>query len=185
MFIASVFGRLSASGSERIPLFFSELSPTVPTHRFKVALCQKLLTETTNTSSASVRPRAQVRAHPRALRSTDSSSNHISQSTSTNNATPLPSNKYPLPDPNEICQLLEMNIGITSSSVITKSLLLRVKFELLVSCGAIHHGALNDSEWLNFVRESKLTKTLDLVFSPSNGEESETYRNLLESVLHV
>lgn len=183
MFVASVFGRLSASGSERIPLFFSELSPTVPTHKFKVTLCQKFLTETTNNSSASVRPRAQVRAHPRALRS-DSSSDQISRSTSTNNATPLLSNKYPLPNPNEICQLLEMNIDTTSSSVITKSLLLRVKFELLVSYGAIHHGVLNDSEWLNFVRESKLTKTLDLAFS-LNNEESGTYRNILESILYV
>lgn len=179
MFTASVFGRLTASGSEKIPLYFSELSPTVPTHRFKVALCQKFLTETTNNSSASVRPRAQARA-PRALRADASSY----RATFTSNPAPLISNTYHLPTSNEICQLLEMNID-TTSPIITKSLLLRVKFELLVSYGAIRHGALDNSEWQNFMRESKLTKTLDVAFSPNDGEESGTYRSLLESILNV
>jgi hypothetical protein len=184
MFIASIFGRLSASVSEKIPMFFSELNPTLAVHKFKVTLCQKFLTETTdNNFTATARPKAQARAQPRALRS-DPSTNQIARFVSTSNALVPNSNKYPLPNANEICQLLEMNIDTTSSRVITKPLLLRIKFELLVSYGTLQREVLKDPGWMKLVQESKFNNTLDIAFGPGGGEGG-VYRSSLESIRNV
>ncbi|KAF9469890.1 hypothetical protein BDZ94DRAFT_1316995 [Collybia nuda] len=183
MFIASIFSHFSPPPFEKLPLFFSELIPTVPTHRLKVILCQKILMETVHSNTpSSARPSVHARAHPRALR-TDPTNGGASWSAPVNNATLPLSNKYFLPNPNEIRQLLEMNVDMTSSGGITKSLLMRVKFELLVSFRAIHHTNLNDLEWSNFTQKSNLDKILDLVFNPNDG--GEIYRNLLKNLLNV
>jgi hypothetical protein len=182
MFVASVFNSLSASGSEQLAALLSSLGPSLAVHRFKVALCQKFFATAGNDShsQADERWKVQARAQPRACRPERNATAPDVIPTSASRA--QSNNKLPLPECSEICRLLEMKFAALSPSSITPSLMLRLKFELINSYGALQleaWGSEKDQNWLGNLRDGRLLKTLSLAF---DGEEGKMYLDLLESI---
>lgn len=187
MFVASVFSRLTASELEKLPVLFSSLGPTPAVHRFKVALCQKFLSDTNDAYLHGGRPKAQVRAQPRArpMRA-DVPTDKISSKPVSTNTAPS-SNKYPLPDYTEVHRLMETNTAAQSSILITASLQSRIKFEFMNSYGTLQSEALpsgKDAEWLASLHNGMMGKTIDLAFeSADDVEESRIFRESLRGIM--
>jgi hypothetical protein len=190
MFVASVFSRLSASGSEQLSALFSAVSPSPAVHRFKVSLCPKFLVDTANDGPSRVeeRPKAQARAQPRAFRlarETAASDDRILTSTSESSGPLSHYSKYPLPEYNEIRRLMETKISASSINFMTMPLLLKIKFELFNSYAALQSEILRperDPEWVDCLQDGNFNRTLDLAFG---GESGKMHRELLENIVRT
>ncbi|KAF8070655.1 hypothetical protein FPV67DRAFT_1448356 [Lyophyllum atratum] len=186
MFVASVYSRLTATDLEKLPVLFSNLSPSPAVHRFKVVLCQKFLTDSSHAKVGDARPKGQARAQPRALRQarTDSSGVEKGKSQSTESTSLPQSIKNPLPGYEEIRRLMETNVP--PSMGITTPFLWRIKFELMNSYGLLQSVmplAERDTGWLTSLHNGETTKILDLAFAPDDDRgENRFFRETLQSI---
>jgi hypothetical protein len=188
MFVASVFSRLSASGSEQLSALFSAVPPSLAVHRFKVSLCPKFLVDAANGghSRADERPKVQARAQPRAFRlarDPAAPGDMTVTSTSENSGSLSHYSKHPLPEYNEIRRLMETQISASSINFMTVPLLLKIKFELFNSYAALQSEIPRperDPEWVDCLQDGNLNKTLDLAFGSEPGK---VYRVSLESII--
>jgi hypothetical protein len=189
MFVASVFSRLSASGSEQLFALFSVMTPSLAVHRFKMLLCPKFLVDTTNDGRSRVdeRPKVQARAQPRAVRLVQDPAAACDKATPTSDSSGLVSHysKHPLPEYSEIRRLMETKISASSTNFMTVPLLLKIKFELFNSYAALQSKIPKlerDPEWLDCLQSENLSNTLDLAFA---GETGKMYRESLEKIVRT
>ena len=185
MFVASVFSRLSASGSEQLSALFSAVPPSPAVHRFKVSLCLKFLVDTANGGHSRVdeRPKVQARAQPRAFRLARDPGDMTVTSTSENSGPLSHYSKHPLPEYNEIRRLMETQTSASSINFMTIPLLLKIKFELFNSYAALQSEIPRperDPEWVDCLQDGNFNKTLDLAF---DSEPDKVYRVSLESII--
>jgi hypothetical protein len=183
MFVASVFSRLSASGSEQLSVLFSAVPPSPAVHKFKVSMCPKFLVDTANDGHSRVeeRPRVQARAQPRALARDTTTPGDTSTSESSG---PL-SHYSKLPEYNEIRRLTETEISTSSINFMTLPLLMRIKFELFNSYAALQSEiprSEKDPEWVNCLQDESLNRTLDRAFG---GESGRMYKESLQSIVRT
>ncbi|KAF8639505.1 hypothetical protein AX17_001410 [Amanita inopinata Kibby_2008] len=180
LFIASVFNRLSTATAERLCMLFSSLSPSLPVHRFKVALCYKFISELESVkdkspSSNPSKPQARARK-PHSSRRASNSFTSLTSGPSTANI------KHLLPCQAVLRALESKNLVATDAA-----LLLRVKFELLLSYGTIQQSISSgdrDPEWINALQQAKLNSILTAAFNSEN-EESTKYRRLAQCTVSM
>ncbi|KAF5385121.1 hypothetical protein D9615_000897 [Tricholomella constricta] len=189
IFVSSVYSRLTATELEKLPALFSGLSPSLAVHRFKVLLCQKLLTDSRHATHREARPQPQIRAQPRALRQTrtESSMKSISDESVKPPTSSAQLNKTTMPGYAEIQRLVEMKVSPFSANV-SSSFVLRIKFELLTSYGMLQSAASSaekDAEWLAALRGGRIAHTSDLAFGSDDleGGESGAFRTTFQSIL--
>ncbi|KAG5649172.1 hypothetical protein H0H81_005720 [Sphagnurus paluster] len=143
MFLSAIYTRLASSSGTLIPALFSALPPTHEVHAFKVALCQKLLTDPAPAQARRVQPRARKNSHaPR----------------------PPPSKAkdqqaHPIPGYTEFQRLLEA----PGPADFVGAVMGRIRFELVVAYGALQSGNRDkgkgrdrDREWVLALREGRV-----------------------------
>ncbi|TFK44416.1 hypothetical protein BDQ12DRAFT_730480 [Crucibulum laeve] len=190
MFIASLYRRLSASGFDGFALLMSSLPDTLNMHKFKITLCQKIISDAmTNDPPMTMnpRPKPQARAQPRAVRVPRDSQQIQHEEPNLNrppDTIPL-ENKYPLPSSSDIIRLLGARMP-SSSSPATRLILLRAKFELIFSYAfmqaqANRSGEVN-SEWNRSRSNGSLRKLLEDTFGNIDEDSSTYHEVLLQSI---
>ncbi|GLB37638.1 hypothetical protein LshimejAT787_0406890 [Lyophyllum shimeji] len=186
IFVASVYGRLTATALEGLPALFSNLSRSPTVHKFKILLCQKFLTDPSHDQTADARPKAHARVQPRALRQarTESSATQNPKSQLARPGASVQSPINPLPGYTEIRRLMETKPS--PSAIVSTSLLLRIKFELLNSYGMLQSQTPlteKDTEWLASLHDGRMIEILDLAFGRADeGGEGGMLRETIQSI---
>jgi len=196
MFVTSIFTRVSAFTAEQLSDFFSVLEPSPITCRFKIALCQKLITRTSSTGPggpADSRPKPQARAQPRSApvprRGRYDDRTSIEPSSVLTSSSSIVS-KHPSPTSAEILEMLQLPDTQKESArdVNATCSLLQMKFELLVAFGHLQScvGAQEkDSEWLKILRDGRLDQAINSAFRGSKEECDRTWLKALSQIISI
>jgi hypothetical protein len=187
IFVAGVYTRLSSFTADEFGVLFSMLAPSPVVCRFKVALCQRYITYAASThGEGDSRPKPQARAQPRTIRATQRPSepndDGFSNPPAGSNPAASIASKYPLPSSSEILRITEMGSGHSRDI----SAFLRVKFELLVAFGILQSQAAGDHkdrEWLNMIRDGRMTKALSSAFGRDDNGLGSVYRVTLSGIV--
>ncbi|KAG6845305.1 hypothetical protein H0H87_011155 [Tephrocybe sp. NHM501043] len=178
LFVASVYSHLTAAELEKLPALLSNLCLSSAVYKFKIVLCQRLLS---GSGHGQLR-NGPTRVKARALRATKPEENVVPQSTES--ITSAQSTKSHIPSFKEVQRSLETT---TLSVGITQSILLRVKFELLTSYGILQSelaSAERDSDWLNLLRAGGVNNIINSAFG-SHSEDGRAYREVLQAIMLV
>lgn len=184
MFVASLYSHLTAAGLKKLPALLSTLCPSPAALTFKVMLCRKLLSDASRDEVRDGQTRIQARA--RALRATRAEESSSLQPTEISASSQTV--KSPIPSGVEIIRCLETST-LSSFMTVTQSILLRVKFELIISYGTLQYELAmteRDSDWMSILRDGKAKQLIDGVFNGnSDNPNSRIFRDVLQSTMQT
>ncbi|KAJ7282997.1 hypothetical protein C8J57DRAFT_1297234 [Mycena rebaudengoi] len=176
MLVVSVFNRLSTSSWDDLSLLLSSLNPSPAVSKFKIALYQKYLGDSTDIAKTLSRPRPQARAQ-------------LKGSPMKPRDPPQPAPlviKHPALTSTDILRLMEANVSTNMGAAPS-----RIKFELLVSYitfQTLAPEADKDPQWNDLIHNGTLAKTLDTAFgcrTEATAVDHENYRELLNAMLSL
>ncbi|KAF9010495.1 hypothetical protein BDQ17DRAFT_1346323 [Cyathus striatus] len=181
LFVGSVQSRLSTSGDEVWSSILSNLIPSPSVHRFKVSLFQKIINESitkgTDTLPRTARPRP--RAQPKSALALDANNSKTEESKAINSNSI--STQTHMPSTlgfDEFNHVLTSDISQVSDT--TRSLLLRLKFELFMSYGYLQR-IDNTSEWTTVHSNGRIESLLENAFGNVDGGDA--YIKILRTIV--
>lgn len=175
IFINSMFNILSISPRETVLNVLTLLPPSPAVLRFKVSLCQRLLSS--GTTSAQPRPSIRPRAQPKPRDSTSLPSIPSAPSL------PTIARKFTGPGAQDVVRLVSSSNVKSDSSLPVQ----RIRFELLLSYNLMQTqsaAAEQDQEWKTKRSNGELEKVVKESFAGTEGE-GPIYRQMLQAVICV
>ncbi|KAH6914297.1 hypothetical protein BKA70DRAFT_661759 [Coprinopsis sp. MPI-PUGE-AT-0042] len=168
---------LVADRTDFFDCVLANIPPSYTVQRFKAYFCLKVFTDDPSSTATSRRPRPQ-RAPPKPRPvGPESPKKQVRE-------TPVPVvTKHSLPAPTEILQGLETPIPNKVAKPLTKDLLLRMKFEMVLTFHLTQaaNSAAGRLEWDSLIQAGRVTESLNLAFS----ETAPVYVQMLRELLRL